>query len=114
MASWEGVPEAALDNLTRLFVVLEALVAGYRLEAMSIRCWTELQKELGISPCVVNGILADAGLPVACEVDTGSAVMMRLLPPDGRSLWVAAEEHLHPPGAAVGGSSRYSLSRRPP
>ncbi len=79
VASWAGVPEAALDNLSRLFVAMEGLAAEYSLDAMSIRCWTELQKELGISPCVVNGIMADQGLPVACEVDTGSAVMMRLL-----------------------------------
>jgi len=78
-ASWEGVPEAARDNLTRLFVVLQAVADEQSLAAMSIRCWTELQKVMGISPCVVNGILADQGIPVACEVDTGSAVMMRLL-----------------------------------
>jgi L-fucose isomerase-like protein len=79
VASWDGVPDAAQDNLSRLFVVLEAVAAEYSLDTMSIRCWTELQKELGISPCVVNGIMAEHGLPVACEVDTGSAVAMRIL-----------------------------------
>ena len=79
VSTWEGVPEAARDNLTRLFVVLEDIAREMSLAAMSIRCWTELQKEMGISPCVVNGILADQGIPVACEVDTGSAVMMRML-----------------------------------
>jgi len=58
---------------------VEALAAEYSLHSMSIRCWTELQSGLGISPCVVNGVMAEQGLPVACEVDTGSAVMMRLL-----------------------------------
>jgi L-fucose isomerase-like protein len=79
VSTWEGVPEAARDNLTRLFVVLETITQEMSLAALSIRCWTELQKEVGISPCVVNGIMADQGIPVACEVDTGSAVMMRLL-----------------------------------
>jgi L-fucose isomerase-like protein len=79
VSTWEGVPEAARDNLTRLFVVLDDIARDMSLAAMSIRCWTEIQKEMGISPCVVNGILADQGIPVACEVDTGSAVMMRLL-----------------------------------
>jgi L-fucose isomerase-like protein len=73
------VPEEAVDALTRLCVVLEAIAREYGLQSMSIRCWTELQKELGISPCVVNGLLADGGLPVACEVDTGSAVLMHIL-----------------------------------
>ena len=79
VSSWEGVPERARDNLTRLFVVLDDIAREMSLAAMSIRCWTEIQKEMGISPCVVNGIMADQGIPVACEVDTGSAVMMRLL-----------------------------------
>ena len=79
VSDWSLVPEAALDNLVRLNVVLESIAAEYSLQAMSIRCWTELQNDLGISPCVVNGILADGGLPVACEVDTGSAVMMHIL-----------------------------------
>jgi L-fucose isomerase-like protein len=77
--SWDGVPPEALDTSARLAVVLEALVSEYTLDAMSIRCWTELQAEMHISPCVTNGIFAEAGIPVACEVDTGSAVMMRLL-----------------------------------
>jgi len=79
VAAWDGVPEKARDNLTRLFVVLQGIADEMSLAAISIRCWTEIQKEMGISPCVVNGIMADQGLPVACEVDTGSAVMMRLL-----------------------------------
>jgi L-fucose isomerase-like protein len=79
VAAWDGVPEAARENLTRLFVVLEGITEEMSLAAISIRCWTEIQKEMGISPCVVNGIMMDQGLPVACEVDTGSAVMMRLL-----------------------------------
>ena len=79
VAAWDGVPEAARDSLTRLFVVMAEIAEEMSLAAMSIRCWTELQKEVGISPCVVNGILADQGIPVACEVDTGSAIMMRLL-----------------------------------
>jgi L-fucose isomerase-like protein len=66
VSTWEGVPEPARDNLTRLFVVLDGIAQEVSLAAMSIRCWTELQKEMGISPCVVNGILADQGIPVAC------------------------------------------------
>jgi len=78
-AGWNGVPDTAFDNLVRLAVVLRQIAAEMNLHAMSIRCWTEIQEQMGISPCVVNGILSDAGLPVACEVDTGSAVMMQIL-----------------------------------
>jgi L-fucose isomerase-like protein len=78
-ATWEGVPERAFDNLVRLGVTLDKLVAEARLQALAIRCWTELQQQLGISPCIAMGILNDTGLAAACEVDLGNAVAMRAL-----------------------------------
>lgn len=78
-ANWDAVPEKAFDNLARLAVALEAVAAEARLDAMAIRCWTEIQLQLGISPCVAMGLLSDAGLPSACEVDLGNAVTMRAL-----------------------------------
>jgi len=78
-ATWEGVPERAFDNLVRLGVVLDALTQEARLDALAIRCWTEIQLQMGISPCVAMGLLNDAGLASACEVDLGNAVAMRAL-----------------------------------
>ena len=77
--SWDGVPDSATDKLVRLAVVLREIAAELKLDAISIRCWTEMQEQMGISPCVVNGILSESGLPAACEVDTGSAIMMQIL-----------------------------------
>ena len=78
-ASWDGVPERAFDNLVRLGVVLDKLVEEARLDALAIRCWTEIQMQMGISPCVAMGVLNDIGLASACEVDLGNAVAMRAL-----------------------------------
>jgi len=78
-ANWSGAPGAALDNLVRLAVVLDALIDEYQMDAVAIRCWTELQQELGISPCVVMSTLNEAGCAAACEVDVGNAVLMRAL-----------------------------------
>ncbi|MCX6032821.1 MAG: hypothetical protein NT169_26490 [Chloroflexi bacterium] len=78
-SSWEGVPGSAFDQLVRLGVTLDAIVAEYRLDAMAIRCWTEIQAQMGISPCVAMGALNDAGIAAACEVDTGNAVAMHAL-----------------------------------
>ncbi len=78
-ASWEGVPERAFDNIVRLGVVLDKLVQEARLDALAIRCWTEMQLQMGISPCVAMGVLNETGLASACEVDTGNAVAMRAL-----------------------------------
>ena len=77
--SWEGVPEAALNNLTRLGVVLDELIAENQMDALAIRCWTELQQQLGISPCVLMGLLNNTGTKAACEVDIYNAVAMAAL-----------------------------------
>lgn len=79
MAAWEGVPEHALDNLARLGVALDQVAEEARLDAMAIRCWTELQQQFGISPCVAMGALNQNGLSAACEVDLGNAVSMHAL-----------------------------------
>ena len=60
-ASWEGVPERAFENLVRLGVALDQLAQEARLDALAIRCWTEMQLQMGISPCVAMGVLNDAG-----------------------------------------------------
>ncbi len=78
-ARWEGVPERAFDNLVRLGMTLDALAEEAGLDALAIRCWTELQQQVGISPCVAMGLLNENGLPAACEVDLGNAVAMRAL-----------------------------------
>ncbi len=78
-ASWQGVPEKAFDNLVRLGVALDEITAESRLDAMAIRCWTEMQLQLGVSPCVAMGILNETGLASACEVDLGNAVAMKAL-----------------------------------
>jgi L-fucose isomerase-like protein len=77
--SWEGTPEPALDNLTRLGVVLDELIAEYNMDAIAIRCWLELQQQLGISPCVLLGLLNNTGTAAACEVDVCNAVAMAAL-----------------------------------
>ncbi len=59
--SWDGVPEGAFENIVRLGVVLDTIVAEYGLHAIALRCWIELQQQLGISPCVLLGEMNDRG-----------------------------------------------------
>ena len=77
--SWEGVPDAALNNITRLGVVLDELIAENQMDGIAIRCWMELQQQLGISPCVLMGVLNNTGTIAACEVDVNNAVVMAAL-----------------------------------
>ncbi len=79
ISTWDGVPDVALDNLVRLGLVLDGMIEEYGMHAISIRCWTELQEQFGISPCLITGDLMDRHIPAACEVDTGSAVAMHIL-----------------------------------
>lgn len=74
--TWDGVPDAAIDNITRLGVVLDELIEEYNMDAIAIRCWIELQEQLGISPCVLLGLLNNTGTIAACEVDVCNAVAM--------------------------------------
>jgi len=78
-ASWEGVPAEAFDKEVKLGVVIDEIIDEMQLDAVAFRCWTEIQKELGICPCVVLGELNDRGIAAACEVDVCNAVIMRAL-----------------------------------
>jgi L-fucose isomerase-like protein len=77
--SWTGVPEKAFENIVRLGVVLDQVIDEYQMDAIALRCWTELQQQLGISGCVLLGELNERGIPSACEVDIGNAVAMLAL-----------------------------------
>jgi L-fucose isomerase-like protein len=77
--SWAGVPERAFENIVRLAVVLDQVIDEYQMDSIALRCWTELQQQLGISGCVVLGELNERGVPAACEVDIGNAVAMQAL-----------------------------------
>ena len=77
--SWHGVPDDAFVKITRLGVVLDDVIEEYRLDALALRCWLELQQQLGISACVLLGELNNRGIPAACEVDVGNAVAMYAL-----------------------------------
>lgn len=78
-ASWEGVPEEAFQNLVRLSLAIDQLVEENGLQAVAVRCWVEMQEQLGISPCVLLAEMNDRGLAAACELDVGNAVAMRAL-----------------------------------
>jgi L-fucose isomerase-like protein len=76
---WRGVPESAFQSIVRLAVVLDEIIAEYSMDAVSLRCCIELEKELKLSPCVILSDLNDRGIPAACELDGGTAVAMYAL-----------------------------------
>ena len=77
--NWDAVPDEAFDKLVKLGVAIDQVVEEYRMDALAIRCWIEMQQQLGISPCVLLSEMNDRGVITACEVDIGNAVAMRAL-----------------------------------
>ncbi len=75
-ANWDGVPDQARDKLAKMGVAIDQVVSEYRMNAVAVRCWIEMQKQLGISPCVLLSEMNDRGVVAACEVDIGNAVSM--------------------------------------
>ncbi len=76
---WDGIPKDALRTLARLATVIDELIEENHLDAVALRCWMELQTELGVSPCVLLSEMNDRGIAAACELDIGNAVIMRAL-----------------------------------
>ena len=76
---FEGWQEEKLDKMSALQAVLEDIVSEFDLQAIALRCWSEIQTEIGIAPCTNLGLLGESGLAAACEVDLTNAVMMRAL-----------------------------------
>jgi len=77
--SWDDVPDAAFGKLVKLSVVIDQMIGEYQLDAIAIRCWIEMQQQLGISPCVLLSEINDRGTVAACELDIGNAVTMHAL-----------------------------------
>jgi L-fucose isomerase-like protein len=72
------VPREALVKLAKLEVVLRELAERRGLVGLGLRCWTELQRFYGVTPCLVMGRLTDSGVMAACEVDVYGALTMAM------------------------------------
>lgn len=79
VADFGTYPPEKLENIARLGVAMDALIADFNLQAVGVRCWEEFQKRYGIAPCLVLSDLNERGIPAACELDVNNAVMMYAL-----------------------------------
>jgi L-fucose isomerase-like protein len=67
--------EAAIDESTRLAIVLRKLAAERGILAYGIGCYPHYAGRV----CSVVGVLTDEGIPCGCEGDMNSAILMWLL-----------------------------------
>jgi L-fucose isomerase-like protein len=78
-ASAGGIDKAALVKLARLEIVLRDKIAELSMTGVAIQCWTSIQTDYGVTPCVIMGRLDEDGIPAACEVDIHGTLSMHLL-----------------------------------
>ena len=76
---WPANSEAVRLRMAKLALAIEEMIDRYRLDLVTLRCWTELEEELKLSPCMVLSMLNDRRIVANCEVDTVNAIGMRAL-----------------------------------
>ena len=63
----------AIRTLIALKLVMREWADREGLSALAIQCWPALQNVMDVFPCLVDALLTDEGLPVACETDIHGA-----------------------------------------
>ena len=73
------VPKENRITLAKISAVLEEYIREYRLDALTLRCWNEMETVLRVCPCVLLSDLNDRGIAASCEIDLCSAITMRAM-----------------------------------
>ncbi len=74
-----GVPAQNLLTLAKISVVIDEYIEQYHLDALTLRCWNDMETILRVCPCVLLSELNDRGIVASCEIDLCSAVTMRAM-----------------------------------
>lgn len=78
-ADFSDAADYALGALSRFGATMMAIIREQQLDAISIRCWSELQHLLHIAPCSLLGIFNSMGIPASCETDASNSLAMMAL-----------------------------------
>lgn len=73
------VPETNKITLAKISVVIDEYIEAYHLDALTLRCWNEIESILRVCPCVLLSELNDRGITASCEIDMCSAITMRAM-----------------------------------
>jgi len=77
--NFSNVPVDKKNMLAKISVVIDEYIKEYHLDAISLRCWNEMETYLRVCPCVLLSELNDRGIVASCEIDMCSAITMRAL-----------------------------------
>lgn len=78
-ADFSKVPEKNKSMLAKISVVIDEYIEEYHLDAITLRCWNEMETILRVCPCVLISELNDRGIVCSCEIDLTSAITMRAM-----------------------------------
>ena len=78
-ADFTKVPAANKLTLAKISVVIDEYIENYHLDALTLRCWNEMETILRVCPCVLISELNDRGIVCSCEIDLTSAITMRAM-----------------------------------
>lgn len=73
------VPDSNMLTLAKVAVIIDEYIEEYKLDALTLRCWNEMESILRICPCVLLSELNDRGIVASCEIDMCSAITMRAM-----------------------------------
>lgn len=73
------VPASNKLTLAKISVVIDDYIRDYHLDAITLRCWNEMETILRVCPCVLISELNDRGIVCSCEIDLTSAITMRAM-----------------------------------
>lgn len=73
------VPAKNKLTLAKISVVIDEYIETYHLDAITLRCWNEMETILRVCPCVLISELNDRGIVCSCEIDLTSAITMRAM-----------------------------------
>lgn len=69
-------PDDKTETIAKVSLAIDDMIEAYHLDAITLRCWEEMQTVLGIAPCVILSELNDRGIVASCEIDLCSAINM--------------------------------------
>ncbi|MCM8769323.1 MAG: L-fucose/L-arabinose isomerase family protein [Candidatus Omnitrophica bacterium] len=70
---------SSLKKIARFKLVLDRWVRENDFQAIAVQCWSSLQANFGVMPCVAMSMLSQSLIPAACEVDILGALSMYIL-----------------------------------
>ena len=72
-----AVPDEKMITLAKISLIIDEYIESYDLDAITLRCWNEMETILRVCPCLLLSELNDRGIVASCEIDLCSAITMR-------------------------------------